>query len=75
MAVFLQQKIDNTKDSITIEDLKTIFKIIHNQISQPGRNVFGSCGKIYSLGYTAKYETKDGKSFGEYVKQYIKKKG
>ena len=53
---------------IGIDDVATLNKTCVNQVRQQGKKHFGTCGKIYSFGYSAKYNLdQNGNSFGKYV--------
>ena len=54
------------KKNITTQDIVDTTKVIPNQINKDKH--FGSGGKVFSTGYSAKYKVIDGKSFDTFVK-------
>ena len=58
-------KIGDNDDNITKENLSEIQYILPNQITKDKH--FGSGGKVYSIGYSAKYNIQGGKSFQQFV--------
>ena len=56
-------------DNFTLQNLIDIENVIPNQITKEKH--FGSGGKVFSTGYSAKYKIMNGKSFDKFVKSEL----